>query len=439
MKLLDEINFLISKIEISIKSKKSYFSDIKKEHINLYKNHGLSSHLRKSNKNKKYHRIFKHINSIFHKEYSIMENTTVNHQIKYGDIQDFLLLKKSFLSISLDGKYNISYPVFQDRNNIFISNIISQNVLKIKKYYGKLYNEYNPYYSLNTIFSKDGIFIYIPNNTILNKPIEIFHLFTGSKSKSFFNIRKLIIIGKESSVQIVEHFKCLKKSSILINSVNEIHSLNKSNIEYYNIQNNSKNTSIIDNTFFHQKKDSNCTIYTFSLGGDLIQNHLNFFSCGIRTNSSLYGLSFLSKNEYLNNSTLIHHLSSYSSSYQLYKNIVSENSSGIFNGKIIVNQSTKGVNAFQKNKNILLSNYSNVSSIPQLEIFSKDVKCSHGCTIGYIQKNELFYLQSRGISKKKSKILLLLSFLEELLHNIHLISLKKFIYQRINKKLEKYL
>ncbi|WP_185869605.1 Fe-S cluster assembly protein SufD [Blattabacterium cuenoti] len=432
MQLKDEINLLISEKKFFIKEKNSHIFLLQQKHIDLFlKKKGFSFIEKKNN--------YKDINYIFYQDYHIFFNKK-KENIKYEEIEKLIFIKnkKSILFIFIDGEYNSYFSHLNvDTKNIILSNISSQKEDIIKIYYDKLSYKYNIFYTLNTLFSRDSVYIYIPNNVIVNVPIEILHISTGIESNIMLNTRNLIIVGEGSHVKIIEHHKSLKKHSSFINTATEIYALNNSKIDYYKIQDDLFKTSMIDNTFLKQKKNSICNMYTFSFKGDKIKNNLNFYSCGEKTYSYLYGISLLSGKQFLDNQTLIKHSYSNTYSYQLYKNILCRKSKGIFNGKIIINKSIKKVNAFQKNNNIVLSDEAYMYTKPQLEIYSNNVKCSHGCTIGNIQESELFYLQSRGIPEKNSKILLLLSLLEEILKSINILKLKKFIYKKIKEKLDK--
>ncbi|WP_185862133.1 Fe-S cluster assembly protein SufD [Blattabacterium cuenoti] len=437
MQLKEKIILLISDKKSSfIREKDSYLYFLQKKHIDFFKKKGFSSYVAEEWKNTD-------ITSIINQDYHLIFEEEEKETIEYNKIKEFILKKKeSFIFIFIDGKYNSSLSnvnVGVGRKDFILSNIASQKENKIKNYYGKLSYQYDAFYTLNTLFSKDGVYIYIPNNMIIENPIEILHISTGIKSKVMLNTRNLVIVGKHSYVQIIEHHKCLKKHLAFINSVSEIYISNHSKIDYYKVQDDLVETSIIDNTFFKQKENSRSSVYTFSFQGNFIKNNLKFYSIGKNTSSYLYGISILSGKQFVDNHTLMDHLYSDSDSYQLYKNILLEKSKSIFNGKIIVNKWIKGINAFQRNNNIILSDEACIYAKPQLEIYSEDVKCSHGCTVGNIQESELFYLQSRGISEKHGKILLLLSFLEEILKPIPIFELKKFIYKKMNLKLDKYL
>ncbi|AFJ91023.1 Fe-S cluster assembly protein SufD [Blattabacterium sp. (Blaberus giganteus)] len=430
MQLKEKITLLINNFK---KKENSYISFLQQQHTDFFHKKGFPYSINEEWKNTD-------IESIINQDYDLIYNNVKIESIEREKVEELTFLKKekSLILIFIDGKYNpdLSYV---HAENIILSNIASLKDNEIRNFYGKLSCKYDAFYTLNTIFSKDGAYIYIPNNVILENPIEILHISTGIESKIMLNNRNLIVIGEHSSVKIIEHYKCLRKHFAFINSVSEIYAMDCSVIDYYKIQNDLVETSIIDNTFLKQKNNSKCTVYTFSLQGNFIRNNLNFYSNGKKTYSYLYGISILSGKQLVDHHTLIDHLCSDSYSFQLYKNILCEKSKGIFNGKIIVNEFIKEINAFQKNHNIILSNEACIYTKPQLKIYSEYVKCSHGCTVGNIQESELFYLQSRGISEKKAKMLLLFSFLEEMLVPIHIFELKKFIHKKIREKLNKHL
>ncbi|WP_185867135.1 Fe-S cluster assembly protein SufD [Blattabacterium cuenoti] len=432
MQLREKITLLINKFSYARKED-TYISYLKRKHSDSFHEKGFPSSINEEWKNTD-------IDSIINQDYNVISKSGKIKNIEYRKIKEltFLKKKKSLILIFIDGKYNpdLSYV---HAKNIILSNIISLKENEIKNYYDKLSHQYDAFYTLNTFLSKDGAYIYIPNNIILDDPIEILHVSTGVKSKIMLNNRNLIVVGEHSYVKIIEHYKCLKKHLAFINSVSEIYAMNHSIIDYYKMQNDLEETSVVDNTFFQQKKNSKCTVYTLSFKGNFIRNNLKFYSVGEKTYSYLYGISLLSGKQFVDHHTYIKHLFSNSYSFQWYKNILCEKSRGIFNGRININESIKNINAFQKNQNILLSDEAYIYAKPQLEIYSESVKCSHGCTVGNIQESELFYLQSRGIPEKKAKILLLLSFLEEMLVSIHIFELKQFIYKKMKEKLVKHL
>ncbi|WP_185860711.1 SufB/SufD family protein [Blattabacterium cuenoti] len=434
MQLREKITLLINKFSSDERKVDSYMSFLKRKHSDFFQKKGFPS----SVKNEEWKNT--DIDSIINQDYNVIFKHEKIKNTEYKKIKELTFLKKekSFVLIFIDGKYD-PYLSSAQTENIMLSNIVSLKENEIKDFYGRLSYQYDAFYTLNTILLKDGACIYIPNNVILENPIEILHISTGIESKIMLNNRNLIIVGEHSYVKIIEHYKCLRKHLVFINSVSEIYAMNHSIIDYYKIQNDLIETSTIDNTFFKQNKNSKCTVYTFSFQGNFIRNNLKFYSSGEKTYSYLYGISLLSGKQFVDHHTLMNHLCSDAYSFQLYKNILCEKSKGIFNGRIIINKFIKEINAFQKNQNVILSDEACIYAKPQLEIYSEYVKCSHGCTVDNIQESELFYLQSRGIPKKKAKMLLLLSFLEEMLISVHIFELKKFIYKKMKEKLYKYL
>jgi Fe-S cluster assembly protein SufD len=364
---------------------------------------------------------------------------------KKSYVKNFSKLEKisSLRLVFVNGIYN-SFLSENSHKKKYIS-ILShfflskKNFKYIKKKYCKIMNKYDSLSALNTAFAQDGAFIFIPKGTLIKKTIEILYIYTdiGMTSKSIMIFpRNLIIIEKKGNVKIVERHQYTKKESIFSNSVTEIFCGEESKVEYYKIQNNSSENYLIDNTFLIQKKKSECLVNTFSFNGKFIRNNLNIFNKGKKIKSYITGLTIVNKKEIVDHHTLINHKKSFCKSYQFYKGIFSGSTKGIFNGKIIVNNNIYNINAYQKNKNIILSDKACVYTKPELEIFSNNVKCSHGCTVGKFNISDLFYLRSRGLSEKQAINLLTFAFAKEIILFISISKLKKIILKIINKKLK---
>ena len=219
------------------------------------------------------------------------------------------------------------------------------------------------------------------------------------------------------------------------NSVTEIFAGKDANVDYYKVQNDEPTASLVDNTYISQKDNSVVRVHTFSLGGKLIRNNLNFYQNGERIDSTLKGVTILGDKQHVDHHTLVHHAQPNCESHQDYKGIFGDSSTGVFNGKIIVDKIAQKTDAFQQNNNILLSDKSTINSKPQLEIFADDVKCSHGCTIGQLDEEALFYLRSRGIPKKEAKALLMYAFANNVLESVRIPELKARINKIIADKL----
>jgi len=236
-------------------------------------------------------------------------------------------------------------------------------------------------------------------------------------------------------VQIIERHQSLTKNPVLTNSVTEIFADKRANVDYYKIQNDTPEASLIDNTYVDQYDDTIVSVHTFSLGGKLTRNNLNFYQKGEHIDSILKGVTIIGDKQHVDHNTLVHHAQPNCESHQDYKGIYDDSSTGVFNGKVYVDKIAQKTNAYQSNNNILIDDKATINSKPQLEIFADDVRCSHGCTIGQLDEDALFYLQSRGIPKKEARALLMYAFANTVLDSVRIPELKERITKQIAKKL----
>ncbi len=305
----------------------------------------------------------------------------------------------------------------------------------IDVYFNKVASQEESLTNLNTAFSKEGAYIYIPKNKVAQKPVEILHFSTGNEAALLLQPRSLIIAEDNAELQVIERHQSLTKNEVFTNSVTEIFAAKDAIVDYYKVQNDVATASLIDNTYISQKDSSLVKVHTFSFGGKLTRNNLNFYQNGERIDSTMKGVTILGERQHVDHHTLVHHKEPNCESHQDYKGIYGEKSTGVFNGKIIVDKIAQKTNAFQQNNNILVSDKATINTKPQLEIFADDVKCSHGCTIGQLDEEALFYLQSRGIPKKEARALLMYAFANNVLESVRIPELKRRINKLIANKL----
>lgn len=378
------------------------------------------------------------LNSVLKPDYSVFpkkENT-----IEYGDIKKYLVHNiDTYNLVFIDGIYSshLSQTTHDKIDVCLLSAALSKPKYKgvIDTYFNKAIPKASGLTSLNTAFSKEGAYIHIHKNRVADKPVQIINFATGNEAALMIQPRNLIVVDENAQVQIIERHQSLTDHPVLTNSVTEIFAGNHAVVDYYKIQNDRSSASLIDNTFIDQKADSNCSMHTFSLGGKLTRNNLNFFQKGEHSDSTLKGITIIEEKQHVDHNTLVHHQSPNCESHQDYKGIFDDNSTGVFNGKIVVDQVAQKINAFQSNNNILLDNKATINSKPQLEIFADDVKCSHGCTIGQLDKDSLFYLRSRGIPLKEARALLMYAFANNVLESVKIPEIKKRITHQIAMKL----
>jgi Fe-S cluster assembly protein SufD len=172
------------------------------------------------------------------------------------------------------------------------------------------------------------------------------------------------------------------------------------------------------------------------LNGAIVRNNLNVILEAEYCEAHLYGLYFQGGKSHIDNHTIVDNVKPNCFSNELYKGILNNEASGVFNGKIFVRQDAQKTNAYQSNKNVLLSDAASVNTKPQLEIFADDVKCSHGCTVGQLDEEALFYLRSRGISEKTARFLMIRAFAADILEHIKPAPIRAYVEQLISERLE---
>ncbi|MCF6294359.1 MAG: Fe-S cluster assembly protein SufD [Flavobacteriaceae bacterium] len=402
----------------------TYVHDIRSKAIQTFEDKGFPSKKDEDWKYTSLNRILKEDYTVFPKQ---------EYDIEYRDIKKYLIHDiDSYKIVFIDGKYSshLSETTHDGMDICLTSAALSKPKyhLIIENYFNKIAPK-DSLTSLNTAFSSEGAYIHIPKNKLVQKPIQILHFSTGNESATMLQPRNLIIVDENSHVQIIERHQSLTENPVLTNSVTEIFTNKRAIVDYYKVQNDNLNASLIDNTFIKQKQESICSVHTFSFGGKLTRNNLRFFQHGERINSILKGITIIGDKQHVDHSTLVQHIEPNCESHQDYKGIFGDNAVGVFNGKVIVEKEAQKTNAFQTNNNILLNDKATINTKPQLEIFADDVKCSHGCTIGQLDENALFYLRARGIPKKEAKALLMYAFANNVLESVKIPKLK----QRINK------
>jgi len=360
--------------------------------------------------------------------------------LDYNDIKKYFLHEiDTYKIVFVDGVYSsyLSETTHDGVDVCLMSAAFSKPMYKqiIELYFNKAASKDESLTTLNTAFSKEGAYIYIPKNKAPRKPVQILHFATGNEAALMLQPRNLIIAEENAEVQVIERHQSLTGNEVFTNSVTEIFAAKDAIVDYYKVQNDRDNASLVDNTYISQKNNSIVRVHTFSFGGKLTRNNLNFYQNGERIDSTLKGVTILGEKQHVDHHTLVHHAQPNCESHQDYKGIFGEKSTGVFNGKIIVDKIAQKTNAFQQNNNILINDKATINTKPQLEIFADDVKCSHGCTIGQLDEDALFYLQSRGIPKKEAVALLMYAFANNVLESVRIPELKTRINKIIANKL----
>ena len=378
------------------------------------------------------------LNAILKNDFSVFAKN--DNAIQFADVKKYFLNDvDTYKVIFVDGKFSsyLSSTTHDGLDVCLMSSALTKPKYKmvIDEYFNKIANSEDSLTSLNTAFSLEGAYVHVPKSKVVEKPIEIIYFSTGSEAALMTQPRNLVVVGENAHVQIVERHQSLNDNPVLTNSVTEIFAQKRAIVDYYKIQNDLLTANLIDNTYIAQKQDTHVSVHTFSFGGNITRNNLNFYHQGEHIDSTLKGITIIGDKQHVDHYTLVQHATPNCESHQNYKTILDGSSTGVFNGKIYVEREAQKTDAFQQNNNILLSDKATINAKPQLEIFADDVKCSHGCTIGQLDENAMFYMQQRGIGKKEAKALLMYAFTSEVTNSVKIPELRAKIARIIADKL----
>ncbi len=303
------------------------------------------------------------------------------------------------------------------------------------KYYGQqAETSSDALVALNTMFAQDGYFLYVPRNVKIEQPIQIVNLLQGNQN-AYVTQRNLIIVepGAEVSFIICDH--TLNDHHYLSNNVTEMFVGENGVARYYTVQNQHNHAVSVNSVYTYQERDARVHTHTITLHGGLIRNNLKVVLDGENGEANLYGMAFLDRKQHVDNFTQIVHAKPHCQSNQLYKNVLDDEATGAFSGRINVRRDAQKTNAFQRNNNLLLTDKAQMQTKPQLIIEADDVKCSHGATIGQINEEALFYLRSRGIAEKQARLMMMNAFSYEVVQNIAVEPLRDRINELVEKRL----
>lgn len=382
------------------------------------------------------------ISGLFNKEYQFPVNPVTTS-----------LSQQDFDAVRLPGHEKANELVFV--NGIFsfpLSNIRSLKQLVVMPLEEAATSEYNDIISkhlghsswylkdginaLNTAFVNNGVFVHVKKGQIVEHPVYVYNITEARTGNILAQPRSLVHVAENAQVQLVETYSTFGLDESFTNQVMEIVVEENARMEYYKIQNDTSRSNQVSTTHIRQIGKSYTHTMTISLDGGLVRNNLNVVLDAEHCEAHLYGLYLPKGQSHIDNHTLVDNVKPNCFSNEFYKGIIDDNATGVFNGKIFVQPQAQKTNAYQSNKNILLSDAASVNTKPQLEIFADDVKCSHGCTVGRLNEEGLFYLQSRGISEKIARSLLLHAFAVDILEHIKPVAIRAYVDKLISERLE---
>ena len=285
--------------------------------------------------------------------------------------------------------------------------------------------------AINTAFAKSGWWIQVPKGTVLPAPIQVLHLSKGGDQPISMNLRNVIQVESGAQAQMVETYHSLDEAPTLRLSGTEIWVEPQGRLDLVRMQQEGHNASTIDYTTAQLSRDCHFGIHTYTLGGEIVRNNLRLSLEGKQIEAYLMGAYLLTGNTHVDNHTQVDHRMAHCMSNELYKGIMDDQSTGVFSGRINVFPDAQKTNAYQSNRNLLLTDTANIFTQPQLEIYADDVKCSHGATTGRLEEDAMFYLRARGIKEEEARKLLIHAFVGEVIEYLPMEEVRSYIEERI--------
>jgi Fe-S cluster assembly protein SufD len=269
--------------------------------------------------------------------------------------------------------------------------------------------------ALNTAFIDDGAYVYVPRGIVLEQPICLLFVSTGSATPQMSHPRNLIVVEPEAQATVVEDYVSLQSGTgaVLSNVITELVAGDNSAVEHYLVEREDRQAYNISTLRTQQGRTANVSSHSVLLGGALVRNNVHPVLVGEGGECLINGLFIGTGRQHMDNYMKVEHQAPHCGSRQFYNGILDDHARGVFHGRIIVHKGAQKTDAKQTNRNLLLSDDAQIDTKPQLEIYADDVKCTHGATIGQIEENALFYLRSRGVPESEARGLLLFAFANE--------------------------
>lgn len=376
---------------------------------------------------------YTNLKSLVAKSYVAAPSTTIENI----DAYDIPGLESDRL-VFVNGKYSAEHSSIELNQGVVdiqnLHNLSGKSLEVFEEHFAQIVGDSDVFSALNTAYAKDGTLVFVPKGKVAKAPIHIIQLTSSDSQAVSIQTRNLFIVGAQAEAKIVESFYSLDEGESLRNNVTEIWVGENAGLEYIKLQQENGKASQLDRTEVKQAQHSRFSIFTLTFNGDIVRNDLTISLEGKETETHLMGAYLLSGQQHVDNFTQILHKKPNSYSNELYKGIIADQATAAFSGKIHVFQEAQKTNAFQSNRNILLSDTANIYTKPQLEIYADDVKCSHGATTGKLEEDAMFYLRARGIKEYDARLMLIHAFAGEVIENISLEPVRDLATELIAKR-----
>ena len=343
------------------------------------------------------------------------------------------------MCIFLNGWYvHDNQPIRTCQNGVIIGSVtaaLQQFPDKVLPYLNESHQETDDELSsLNREKFNDGLFIYIPDNVTVEKPIQLISL-TDSADSLMFHNRNVIVVGKNAEVSFIQCDDSIQFKKSFINNVTQIFLDQDARFSYYKMENKNPESLLFNEVNVKQKGGSYFYSNAMTFNTGYLRNKFHIALTEPHAHADIYGLYLVDKKQHVNTKIFVDHQVADCESHQLYKGIVDDEAQADFLGHVLVRQNAQHTVATQTNRNIALTDQAHVTSKPFLEIYADDVKCNHGTTIGQLDEEAMYYMRTRGICERNARRLLMFAFANEIADHIKIDSLRERYKEMIRKRL----
>jgi Fe-S cluster assembly protein SufD len=358
-----------------------------------------------------------------------------------AEIESFILGGGQWLTlVFVDGRFseqlssvgNVpSDAIVNDLIKVLASqnSLLEEHLARHARYEGQAFT------ALNTALFKHGGLVYVPENVSVHQPIHCLFINSGRQPDTLSSPRVLLITGKNSKATVIESHVGLYGGRYLSNAVAEVVVGEGSSVQHYRVQRHSLGAYHVGTTQAVLGRDSDFHSVTLDLGGALVRNNLNVVTAAEDCSCVLNGVYIASGTQHIDNQVIIEHAKPHTTSRELYKGVLGGRSKAVFHGSIIVRPGAQKVDARQEDKNLLLSPQAEAYTKPAFWIYADDVKCGHGAASGQLDKDALFYLQTRGLSQDVARHLLIQGFIGEVMDTIGHDEFKEYASEMVTERL----
>ncbi|MEA2043321.1 MAG: Fe-S cluster assembly protein SufD [Bacteroidota bacterium] len=364
-------------------------------------------------------------------EFKLVKDEYIRHFSLYGIDSDLLIFNNGF--------FDEKSSMIKSAENIYVGSVkraMMDMPKVVKKYFNTVpsKNE-NLFNALNSAYAEDGFLIYVPDDTTVERPVHIMNFIDAPNGKPAIQTGNLIVLGKNTSIDVINSYHTIEADNSFTNVLTEVILEENAALNYHIFQGEGSRAGQYNKTIVKQEKSSAFKAHTTTMCGLTVKNEIQVDLTAEDCYAEADGIYMPDHREVMDNSVLFNHNKPNGKSSQMYRGIIDDYSRAIFTGKIYVAQDAQHTDAEQSNRNILVSDDARAYSRPQLEIYADDVACAHGYTVGQIDKESMFYLRSRGISKRNAQRLLLVAFISEVLAKVTVEPYRQYINYLVNQRL----